>query len=86
MEVTIIPQLADNFCYHISFGGVSILVDCSEPDKVFSYLGGRTVSHLLTTHKHWDHSNGNVEMKSKIPGLEIVGGKEDNVPACTLPV
>jgi hydroxyacylglutathione hydrolase len=86
MEVTIIPQLADNFCYHISFVGASILVDCSEPDKVFSYLGGRTVSHLLTTHKHWDHSNGNVEMKSKIPGLEIVGGKEDNVPACTLPV
>lgn len=86
MDVTIIPQLADNFCYHISFGSASILVDCSEPDKVFAYLGGRSVSHLLTTHKHIDHSGGNAEMKEIIPDLQIVGGKEDNVPACTLAV
>jgi len=86
MDVTIIPMLEDNFCYHISFGSASILVDVSEAHKAFEYLDGREVSHILTTHKHWDHSDGNKEMKEKIPSLVIVGGKDDDVPGCTLPV
>ena len=44
------------------------------------------VSVVLTTHKHWDHSGGNVEMAKAIPGLTVVGGEIDEVEGCTMSV
>ena len=35
--------------------------------------------HILTTHKHWDHSGGNKKMAEKYPGITIIGGAEDEV-------
>ena len=63
MEITIIPQLSDNFCYHVTHGTTSFIVDCSEAHKVEQYLDGRQFSHVLTTHKHNDHSGGNLDLK-----------------------
>jgi glyoxylase-like metal-dependent hydrolase (beta-lactamase superfamily II) len=44
------------------------------------------ISHVLSTHKHWDHSGGNQALKEKFSNLEVVGGAKDEIPACTLPV
>ncbi|KAK3739437.1 hypothetical protein RRG08_062164 [Elysia crispata] len=38
---------------------------------------------VLTTHKHWDHSGGNRQMRSTFPGLKVYGGTLDHVPDCT---
>ena len=85
MEITIIPQLSDNFCYHVTHGTTSFIVDCSEAHKVESYLNGRQISHILTTHKHNDHSGGNLDLKQKFD-VQVVGGLHDNIPGVTLPV
>ena len=65
MNITIIPQLSDNFCFHVEHGTTSFIVDCSEPDKVMKYMNERNskFTHIFTTHKHNDHSGGNVEFK-----------------------
>ena len=47
-------------------------------------MNGKKFSHVLTTHKHNDHSGGNLELKEE--GVEIVGGKFDNVPGVTIAV
>jgi hydroxyacylglutathione hydrolase len=41
------------------------------------------IRKILATHKHSDHSGGNCELAQAIPSLEIIGGKHDNVAACT---
>jgi hydroxyacylglutathione hydrolase len=90
--VHILPVLKNNFCYVIedlttrSVG----LVDVSEVDPVLGYLN--TVVHspsapaILTTHKHWDHSDGNLKLAAVFPNMTIYGGSKDNVPGCTKPV
>lgn len=72
------------------------LVDPSEPDVVLAqlelieaqhYPGRRlVVEAILTTHKHWDHQGGNVELSRRFPEVRVYGGARDEVAACTHPV
>jgi hydroxyacylglutathione hydrolase len=57
----------------------------SQPDKVLEEAGkaGVTLTTVLTTHKHWDHAGGNNDIKERVPGIEIVGSRIDNVEGCT---
>ena len=89
MNVLIIPMLSDNFCYYlhrkedISKG---FFVDVSEPEKVYTFLktfGIPAATHLITTHKHGDHSGGNLALKEMFPDLQIIGGANDNIPGVT---
>ena len=70
MNVFIIPMLDDNFCYYVYKGDdiqKGLLVDVSEPEKVSAFMKTsaiETLTHILTTHKHHDHSGGNKELKS----------------------
>ena len=38
---------------------------------------------IMTTHKHWDHADGNTAVKHAYPSVEIVGGAIDKVKECT---
>ena len=38
---------------------------------------------VMTTHKHHDHSGGNIEMREIFPNIQILGGANDNVPGAT---
>jgi len=42
-----------------------------------------TLSAVLTTHKHADHSGGNEAVKAMFPGLRVYGGAIDSVPGVT---
>lgn len=47
------------------------IVDVSnQPEKVLEAVNqaGVTITHILSTHKHWDHAGGNDKMKLLIPG------------------
>jgi len=66
-------------------------VDPAEPQKILDALERHKIpvtsmTHALTTHKHWDHAGGNVKLKELVPHIEIVGGTEDKVPAATINV
>lgn len=83
----------DNYSYLIvdTATGDSAVVDpavCA--DGVIALLDGRSggasplkLKQVLTTHHHWDHANSNQRMADLYPGLEVVGGEEDEVEACT---
>jgi glyoxylase-like metal-dependent hydrolase (beta-lactamase superfamily II) len=65
MNVIIIPMLSDNFSYYVYKGDnidSGFLVDASETDKVKAFqktFSLANIKHLLTTHKHQDHSGAN---------------------------
>lgn len=43
-----------------------------------------TITTILTTHNHWDHSGGNLKLVKSTPSIErVYGGVGDSVPGCT---
>ena len=87
-----VSVLDDNYAYILtdSATGATALVDPAEADRVLDALkaSGRTpsVTHVLTTHKHWDHAQGNPDIVKAFPKVAVVGGEVDEVSACTQPV
>ena len=73
------------------------LVDPSDPTAVLAALSDLSRDHyggaalrpvaILTTHKHWDHAGGNVELRRKCPSVtRVYGGVQDAVAGMTHPV
>eukprot|EP01083_Nonionella_stella_P164044 541730_1 len=85
-----VPCLEDNFAYLLidNQSQTCAAVDPVEPTKVCKAADAEKVkiTHVLTTHKHGDHSGGNLEMKRRFPDLEVIGGADDLVPGVTRPV
>lgn len=94
MEVIPVPVLQDNYAYLLVDSGseTCAVVDPVEPAKVIAAAEERGVkiTHVLTTHSHWDHSAGNEEIVKLLDKpdekLVVVGGKNDGIPACSQPV
>jgi len=84
-HVDIVPILSDNFTYLLSDGKNAISVDPASPEEVISALESSdlTLSAVLTTHHHWDHSGGNEEIAGKYPGIPIFAYAPDasRIPA-----
>jgi len=83
-EVVPVPVLSDNYAYLLvdTEGKCAAAVDPAEPKKVLAAakeLGVKVVLSL-TTHKHWDHAGGNVELSQLLPDLPIVGSAYEDVP------
>mmetsp|Transcript_39558 Transcript_39558/g.113387 ORF Transcript_39558/g.113387 Transcript_39558/m.113387 type:complete len:256 (-) Transcript_39558:41-808(-) len=87
MRVEIIEVLSDNYAYLLidDESRQALAVDPAEvsPVMIRAENMGISIVGILTTHKHWDHAGGNVEMAGKIPGLVVYGGRIDDVAACT---
>lgn len=80
LEIHQIPVLHDNYLYlikDISSGNVAI-VDPAVSEPVLKKLEelGWTLTHILNTHHHMDHTGANLELKEKT-GCLIVGSKND---------
>jgi hydroxyacylglutathione hydrolase len=92
MAIFIVPQLSDNFAYLVvdDQSRKCGAVDCAEPDKVIAAAQSHNLElvAVLTTHWHPDHSGGNRDIVSKIPGLRVYGARAEGgrIPALTDPV
>jgi hydroxyacylglutathione hydrolase len=92
MEVVPIPLLADNYGYLLIApdGRRAAIVDCSEAAPVLAEVKRRGLSleAILSTHHHWDHIGGNQEVARDVPGVRVLGSREDaqRVPALTDPL
>lgn len=80
LEIHQIPVLSDNYLYLIKdleTDQVGI-VDPAVVDPVMDKLAelGWTLTHILNTHHHMDHTGGNLELKQKT-GCQIVGPRAD---------
>lgn len=67
---------------------MAAVVDPGEPQPIIDTLATLpcTLSHVLCTHKHADHSGGNEAIKAKFPVVEIVATQYEPIPGVTKPV
>jgi len=85
LTVTLVPCLKDNYAYLLADrqAGLCAVVDPSEPEPVKAALAreGLTLTHILNTHHHWDHTGGNLVLKAEL-GARVIGpGKDrDRIP------
>lgn len=78
--VTAIPCLEDNYAYLLLdiATGEAAVVDPVDPAAVAAAAAAANVplariSTVLTTHKHWDHSGGNLEMVKLLNNARSIG-------------
>jgi hydroxyacylglutathione hydrolase len=88
MRVITVPVLGDskNYSYLlVSDSGKAAAVDPAEPETLLEAAKkeGVTIDTVLTTHKHWDHAGGNDKIKKLVSGIEVIGGKNENVQGAT---
>lgn len=83
--------LGDNYGYlvHDPETGATGSIDAPDADAVMQALGakGWKLSHILNTHHHYDHTDGNLELKQKT-GCVIIGAAldKDRIPGLDVPV
>lgn len=89
MKIVPIPLLKDNYAYIVTDlkTNTSALIDPGEADPVLKYLNQNQISikYIFNTHHHWDHVDGNLEIKlatqakvvgsahekKRIPGIDL---------------
>ncbi len=85
LEIYQFPCLSDNYgvLIHDAGAGVTASIDAPEADKVKAALAdkGWTLTHILTTHHHADHTGGNAALKAAT-GCTIIGprGEAGKIP------
>ena len=81
LEIHQIPTRKDNYVYLIreSAEGKVAVVDPSDAAPVLAKLDelGWTLTHILNTHHHNDHTGGNLELKEKYSCV-VVGPRADH--------
>ncbi len=95
MSIHLIPILKDNYAYLIEgLDGICAIVDPGDAVPVINFIEARglRLTHILNTHHHWDHTDGNLEVKEhfgclvagpkaeaqRIPGIDIVLSEGDD--------
>ncbi|KAL7478639.1 hypothetical protein ACHAW6_004397 [Cyclotella cf. meneghiniana] len=83
-----VPALSDNYMYLIidNASREAAAVDPVDPSTIQKAATDNqaTITTILTTHNHWDHSGGNLKLVQSVPTIDCVyGGIGDGVPGCT---
>ncbi len=79
IDVTIIPIFDDNYCYLIETPcGVNAIIDAGQAQPVIEILKQKNarLDFIISTHHHWDHVNGNMELKNMYDAQIIAPAKE----------
>jgi hydroxyacylglutathione hydrolase len=80
LEIVQIPVMQDNYLYlvHEPNSGDTAIVDPALDEPVIAELEKRgwTLTHILNTHHHWDHTGANLALKERY-GATVVGAAVD---------
>ncbi len=78
LTVTLVPILEDNYAYIIQSQDSIAIIDPGESKAIINALEklNITPSFILNTHHHWDHVNGNKQIKEKY-NVEIIGPESE---------
>ncbi|SJM89418.1 Hydroxyacylglutathione hydrolase [Crenothrix polyspora] len=81
LEILQLPILQDNYIYliHDSESGETAAVDPGLAQPVLDVLSQKNwqLNYIFNTHHHWDHIDGNLELKHKT-GCKIIAGQGDS--------
>jgi hydroxyacylglutathione hydrolase len=89
VDVVPVPQLADNYAYLLvdPAARTAAVVDCAEAPPVLAAIAQRGLRLLavLSTHHHFDHVGGNLDLRAAFPDVEIYGSADDapRIPGIT---
>ena len=76
-RIRMIPILADNYAFLVidDDTGVAAVVDPADPAAVLQVVREERIelTHLLNTHHHWDHTDGNEAMIAAFPQIRVYG-------------
>jgi hydroxyacylglutathione hydrolase len=77
-QIAVVPCLKDNYAYLVKTDRTCAVVDPSEAEPVMAALKARgwTLTHILNTHHHHDHTGGNLDLKQRF-GAWIIGPGKD---------
>ncbi|WP_324753495.1 hydroxyacylglutathione hydrolase [Roseovarius sp. Pro17] len=79
-EIVTIPCLTDNYAFlaHDAASGATLCVDVPETEPIIDALAqkGWTLTHVLLTHHHADHSQGLADLLAVHPA-KVIGAKAD---------
>jgi len=79
MQIQQIPALKDNYIYLLHGAGETAVIDPSLAAPVLEKLKqeGWKLDCILNTHHHWDHTDGNLELKEQT-GAKVIGYSGDS--------
>ncbi len=78
LDVTILPILEDNYTYIVRSGDCIAVIDPGDAAPIINYCNDHNIipTHIFNTHHHWDHTDGNLEIKDKY-NCPIIGPKDE---------
>jgi len=81
MQVNVLRALADNYIFVLSDNAAleAAAVDPGDPKPVLRHLRktGCSLTAILNTHHHSDHTGGNLELLEHFPDIPVYGGAGD---------
>ncbi|KAJ3276850.1 hypothetical protein HDV01_002905 [Terramyces sp. JEL0728] len=77
LEIRIIPTLEDNYTYLIIDRDEKTAIAVDPGLDIESELQGLKLIAILNTHKHWDHTCGNLDLHKLHPEARIYGSEID---------
>ena len=80
LEIVLVPALSDNYVYllHDRESGATAVVDPGEAAPVEAALAERgwSLTQIVNTHHHHDHTGGNADLKAK-HGARLIGPRAE---------
>lgn len=88
--IVAIPALKDNYIWaiHCLAGKEIVVVDPGEAAPVIQYLKENklTLSGIVLTHHHWDHTGGVDQLIKHVKSIPVYGSPIENIASVTHPV
>ena len=84
-KLSVGPMDNNAYLLECTESGELLLVDAAnEPDRLLSLLGGRPLSRVVTTHRHFDHWQGLAEVVTSTEARTYAGREDvEGIPVAT---
>lgn len=88
MKISPIPAFTDNYIWQLNDGSNAFVVDPGDAKPVISFLESNklTLTGILLTHHHWDHTGGVKELLDLWPGIPVYGPAHEDISEVTHPL